>query len=33
LFGAGFPFGAGLLGATLAVVLGAAGLLLLDKTG
>ncbi len=33
LLGAGFPFGVGLLGAALAVVLGAAGLLILDNIG
>jgi hypothetical protein len=33
LLGVGFPFGAALLGAALAVVLGAVSLLLLDNTG
>lgn len=33
LLGVGFPFGATLLGAALAVVLGAVSLLLLDNTG
>jgi hypothetical protein len=33
MFGAALPFGAGLLGAALAVDFGGAGLLLLDKTG